>query len=68
MHQRQTGRTESKGSLRRFREELEPYNPDLVSNMSYNDSKVADLAIRCIKFIRENPGVTRDDIIKEIDY
>lgn len=41
---------------------------DKSSLMTANDSKVAELAQLCIRFIKENPGIDRDQIIKQIDH
>ena len=58
-------KTESKRSKQRHMLELREL--DKTSYVSANESKVAELAKLCIEYIRENPGVLREEIIDEID-
>ena len=64
-HRQEANKTESKRSKQRHLLELREL--DKASYISANESKVAELAKLCIEYIRENPGVLREEIIDEID-
>ena len=64
-YQDAANKTESKRSKQRHLLELREL--DKTSFISANESKVAELAKLCIEYIRENPGVLREEIIDEID-